>query len=114
MTSVVATINNEIQALRALKATKDGELQACKTDVEACKTDVEEYKARVETLGAQLKVCIAVVPNGRAVQVSAALKGNAQRPLAFHRARSARKINTFYGDLRHTLEQWASRMTLKK
>ena len=74
MTSVVATINNEIQALQASKATKDGELQAYKADVEACKAKVEAYKARVETLGAQLKVCMAVVPNGGTVQLPAALK----------------------------------------
>jgi len=49
-----ADINKEIQAIRLSKATKDGELQACKAEIEA-------YKAKVEAHEAQIKVCVAAV-----------------------------------------------------
>jgi len=95
MTSVTDDFRKELQTLRASKATKDGELQACKAEVQACKAKIEVYEARIEAFKAKIKVCMATVANSGSVQVPGAQKGNAPRPSAFHGARNARVIDSF-------------------
>ena len=93
MSSMVVDINKEVGALQSSKATKDGKLQDCKTEVEACKDEAEAFKARIKALEAQLKVCMADAANGGSVQVSITLKCNAPRPPTFYGFRNAREID---------------------
>jgi len=50
---------------------------------------------RVEALEPQVKVCMVVVANGRAVQVSTAPNGNAPRSHTFYKAKSASELGNF-------------------
>ena len=85
MTSISVNLREEIRALRASETAKESECQACKAEHQTCKAEVGAYKtrvdahkARIKVLETQLKLCIAMVTNGRGpVQVSNTLKGNA-------------------------------------
>ena len=93
--SVVADVNKEILALRALKVAQEEELKACRAEVES-------YKAKVEALEAQLRVCMAVVANvsnGGSGQASTTPKGNALQPPVYNGARNAREIDNFFWEL---------------
>jgi len=87
--SVIANVNNEIQALKASETAKNAKIQAYD-------------ETRIEALEAQLKVCMAPVANmgnGGLVQVSTTRNGNALRPPTCNGARNARKIDNFFGGL---------------
>ena len=92
--SMVANVNNEIEALKASEAAKDAKIQA--------------HEARMEALEAQLKVYMAVganMGNGGLAQVSTTPNNNGLQPPTYNGAENAREIGNFFWGLEAYLER---------